>query len=159
MREVRGPLTKPWSYALYIGFFAGLIWGLAGHVLSYFAFTEVAPAFWLTPWVDKSFLSSWRGQVAGLALYICYSIVAALLYTAVLRKARGPWPGIAYGLAWYVLLFCVIGPLLGLIPSFGKLATHTHLAELCRSLLWGVFIGYSITLEFTDDRRREAKAG
>lgn len=159
MREVRGPLTNPWSFGLYIGFFAGLIWGLAGHILYFFDFTELAPAFWLTPWVDKPFLSSWRGQVAGLAIYIVFSIVAALLYAAVLRKARGPWPGIGYGFAWYVLLICIIGPLCGMVPAFGKLATHTHLSELCRFLLWGVFIGYSITLAFTDDRKRETSAG
>lgn len=152
-------MTNPWSYALYIGFYAGLIWGLAGFVMYLFDFTELRPAFWIAPWADKAFQASWRGYLAGLAAYVALSMLAALLYAAVLRKAHGPWPGILYGFGWYLLLFLLIGPSCGMVPAFTKLEVQTLLSEMCRFLLWGVFIGYSITLEFTDERIREPNMG
>lgn len=152
-------MTNPWSYALHVGFFAGLIWWLAGVALHFFGFTEVRPAFMAEPWADRTFLASWNDHFTGLLAYTVFSMLAALLYAAVLRKAKGPWPGILYGLAWYLVLFFGIGPFAGMLPAYSRLAVHSHVSELSRFLLWGAFIGYSITLEFTDERMRESGLG
>ena len=158
-REVFCPLIRPLAFALQVGFFAGLIWGLAGVVLHFFGFSEVKPASWAGPWLNKSAASSWVGALSGLAVYTVISILASLVYAAVLRKAKGPWPGILYGLFWYLLLFFGIGHALGLLPAWNRMEMHSHVSELCRFLLWGAFIGYSITFEFTDERTREPGMG
>jgi len=152
-------LTRPWAFALQVGFFAGLIWGLAGCVAHYFGFTEVKPSAWAGPWLAKGLSGSWRGTLAGLAAYVALSVLAALLYAAVLRRARGPWPGVAYGILWFAALFFMIGPALGVLPSWRGLSVHTLVAEGCRFLLWGGFIGYSVAMEFTDERVREPGMG
>lgn len=145
-------MMKRWRYAVYIGFFAGLIWGLIGWTLYYFKFSSVLPAFLLEPFFRKSFMHSWSGHSAGLAAFIIYSIVAALLYTIILIKLRGPWPGVVFGLVCWGITFLWIGPFAGMLPPFRKLSMETHVTEACRFLLWGVFIGYSISLEFHDER-------
>lgn len=159
LREVDERLLRTWAYSLHIGFFAGLIWGVAGCVLAFFGFTEVNTFAWAKPWLNKDLLAPWARPLAGLAVYVLFSMLAALLYALVLRKARGPWPGILFGLAWYGLFFFAIGPALGMLPPYHRLNVHTHVSEMCRFLLWGVFIGYSIALEFTDERAREPGVG
>lgn len=151
-------MTRPWAFALQIGFFAGLIWGLAGCAAQFFGFTEVKASAWAGPWLDQKTEAAWQGTLAGLAGYIILSILASLVYAAVLRRAKGPWPGLAYGAAWYAVLFFMIGPAAGL-PSWRGLSVHSLVSELCRFLLWGVFIGYSIAMEFTDERQREPGPG
>jgi thiamine transporter ThiT len=146
-------------YALYIGFYAGLIWGLVRWMFYFFEFTRVLPAFLIEPFFAKPFMNSWRGHTLGIGAFILLSIAASLLYVAVLSKRKGPWPGVLYGLIWWVLLYVLIGPYVGMLPSFRSLSMDSILSDACVFTLWGVFIGYSITLEFTDERNREPIAG
>lgn len=142
-------------YALYIGFFAGLFWGLVGWVMYYFGFTKVLPAFLVEPFFLKGYMHSWPGHFTGLAAFIVFSMTAAIIYSVAFQKLRGPWPGIGYGLGWWWVMFFFIAPFFDMTPSFSELSFNTHASEACRFVLWGVFIGYSITVEFTDERERE----
>lgn len=148
-------MLKKWGFALYIGFFAGLIWGVVRELFYFLEFTKVPPAFMLQPWMKADFIRSAAGQWTGLGVFIVFSLVAACLYMVALSKARGPWPGITYGLAWWAALFIAIGPFAGMTPKLGKLDIDSMLSDACLFVLWGVFIGYSIALEFTDERARE----
>jgi uncharacterized membrane protein YagU involved in acid resistance len=146
-------------FALYIGFFAGIIWGLVHWIFYFFEFTKVLPAFLIDPFFHKKFMHSWIGHVSGIGVFILMSIVASLLYAIFLHKRKGPWPGILYGFVWWVFIFVLIGPLLGMLPTVWTLDLNSILSEACLFTLWGVFIGYSITLEFTDERSYEPQAG
>src|SRR5690606_31736195 len=106
--------TNPWTFALNIGFFAGLIWGAAKLVFSYFEFTNILPGFLVEPFFKHAFLRTFNGYLVGWAVFIVMSVVAAYLYTLFFRKLKGPWPGILYGLGWWAVLFVAAGPLTGL---------------------------------------------
>src|SRR5690606_7836568 len=134
---------------------AGVIWGLFAYIGYYIKFSTIKPNFLITPFVKKSFLSTWEGHLLGLFAFILYSIVAALIYAWLLYKRKGAWPGIAFGLVWWLLMYAFVGPYFDMLPPLRSLSTETWLSESCRHILWGVFIGYSITLEFTDERVRE----
>ncbi|OME86855.1 hypothetical protein BK120_07990 [Paenibacillus sp. FSL A5-0031] len=152
-------VTNPWLYAIKIGFFAGLIWGVVRWMFFEMNFTKVLPGFVADPFFKASFLKTGWGEVVSIGAFIIFSIVAAFLYKVILGKLRGPWPGIIYGLVWWAILFIAVGPLLGVMPGITKAGWNTLYTELCVFLLWGVFIGYSIAFEFTDEASREpAKA-
>ncbi|MFW5433078.1 YqhR family membrane protein [Paenibacillus apiarius] len=147
--------TNPLKFALQLGFFAGLIWG-GLHWLSYlFQFTIVVPGFLVEPFYKHDYLTTIKGQAAGLFFFILFSIAAAILYTLFLRKIPGPWAGMAYGLAWWIVLFIAIGPSIGLVPPVWKTTWNTIWTESCIMLLWGLFIGYTVATEFNDERLRE----
>lgn len=148
-------MAKRWLFACYIGFYGGLIWGAMRWLFYALNFSKVLPGFLIEPWYRKSFMYSGYGHLTGIGAFVLLSIIAALLYAAVLWKAKGPWPGIAYGIVWYVLLMLWIAPAWGMIPRLKELWPNSLSSELCLYLLWGVFIGYSIALEFTDERMRE----
>jgi uncharacterized membrane protein YagU involved in acid resistance len=147
--------TNPWVYSIKIGFFAGLIWSVARWLFYEMKFTKVIPAFAADPFFKVSFLKTAWGEVVGIGFFIIFSIIAALLYKFALGRLRGPWPGVLYGAVWWVILFVVVGPTLGILEVINKVGWNTIFSELCIFLLWGVFIGYSIAFEFTDEASRE----
>lgn len=147
--------TNPWLYSLQIGFFAGLIWGIIRWMFYEMKFTTILPGFAADPFFKESFLKTGWGEVLGIAFFILFSIAAAFLYKIALGKLRGPWPGVLYGAVWWAILFIVVGPMLGIMGGIRQVGWNTLFTELCVFLLWGVFIGYSIAFEFTDEASRE----
>jgi magnesium-transporting ATPase (P-type) len=147
--------TNPWLFSIKIGFFAGLIWGIIRWMFYEMKFTRILPGFAADPFFKASFLKTAWGEVVGIAAFVLFSIAAALIYKVALGRLRGPWPGILYGAAWWAILFTAVGPMLGIMESVRKAGWNTLYTELCVFLLWGVFIGYSIAFEFTDEASRE----
>lgn len=147
--------TNKWIFALYVGFFAGVLWGGLKIVEQYFHLTSLSPGFLIEPFFKHSFLSAWAGYLLGWGSFILFSILASLIYAIVLAKAKGPWPGICYGLLWWGLIFLLIGPVSGMTEWIAYMDWNTILTDACLFVLWGLFIGYSISFEFTEERTRE----
>ncbi|MFC4808370.1 YqhR family membrane protein [Paenibacillus sp. GCM10023250] len=147
--------TNPFPFCLRVGFFAGLIWGATRWLLYLIHFTKVLPGFLADPFFRQSFLKTGWGHLVGLGCFIVFSIVAALIYKAVLGRIAGPWPGLFYGLFWWLVLFAAAGPMLGLFPAFNKIGYDTIFTELALYLVWGIFIGFTIAFEYTDEASRE----
>ncbi|OPA81552.1 hypothetical protein BVG16_03130 [Paenibacillus selenitireducens] len=148
-------LTNPVLYSLQIGFFAGLIWGGFRWFFFVFQFTTVLPGYLAEPFYKHSFLLSNYGHLVGWGYFTLFSILATMLYTFVLRKLKGAWPGLIYGVAWWSILYGAVGPMLGMMKPLNKMSWSTVTTEFCVFLLWGLFIGYSVAVEYTDERGRE----
>lgn len=150
--------TNRSAYAAQIGLFAGLIWGCVRWMFYNMKFTTELPSFLMEPFFKHDFLVTYWGVLIGLAGFILFSIIASMLYMVMLSKLRGPWPGIFYGIVWWALMFLAVGPLLGMTGKVNAVGWNTIFSELCIFTLWGVFIGYSIAFEFTDEASREPAA-
>lgn len=151
--------TRPLTFSLYIGFYAGVLLGALKLLEFAMRYTGIVPGFLLEPFFRHAFLVTWQGLALGYASFIGLSLIAAVVYGLFMRKARGPWPGIGYGLAWWVLLYLLVGPLTGMTPAITQLDRNSFVSDLCLFAVWGLFIGYSITVEFTDERQREPGGG
>ncbi|MCS7461661.1 YqhR family membrane protein [Paenibacillus doosanensis] len=151
--------TNRWSFAVYIGLFAGLIWGAVKMLEHYLHFTSLPPGFLVEPFFKRSFLLSFQGYLLGWLIFILFSIFASLVYTLLLAKANGPWAGVAYGAIWWMLIFLLIGPVTGMMNWIAYLDWNTIITDFCLFIVWGLFIGYSISLEFTSEHKREPVAG
>ncbi|MFC6228364.1 YqhR family membrane protein [Paenibacillus allorhizosphaerae] len=149
------PHTNKWNFAVYIGFFAGFIWGGIKMIENYFHLTSLSPGFLIEPFFLHHYLMTAHGYIMGWLAYIVMSVIAALLYAVFLAKAKGPWVGIVYGLVWWGVIFLLIGPVSGMTNWIGIMDWNTIITELCLFVVWGLFIGYSISFEFTDERIRE----
>ncbi|GAB6990432.1 YqhR family membrane protein [Paenibacillus pini] len=150
-----GHRTNPWGYALELGIFAGIIWGAIHWVFYSLHFTVIVPGFLGEPYFKHAFLKSGLGQFVGWLFFIVLSIIASYMYIFLFRKMKGPWPGIAYGIVWWILIFVAIGPYVHMVKPINKLTWDTLVSEFCIFLLWGLFIGYTIAVEYTDERKRE----
>ncbi|EFM09897.1 conserved hypothetical protein [Paenibacillus curdlanolyticus YK9] len=147
--------TNPLTFCLSLGFFAGLIWGVVRGVSYWLQFTKVMPGMLAEPFFKHSFLDTGWGYAVGIAVFIVFSMIAALLYYALFGRLAGPYMGIIYGLLWWVAIFAALGPAMKITPALTVIGWDTLLTELCVFTLWGVFIGYSIAFEFTDEASRE----
>jgi cation transport ATPase len=160
-RQQSGKIHTPLvPFALELGFFAGLIWGLLRWLFYTLHFTVVAPGFLAEPFFKHSFMNTTAGHLVGLLFFIALSVVASLVYTFMFRKWKGPMPGIVYGLVWWVIFFVLTGPKLGMMNPLHRLTWDSIYTEICVFVLWGLFIGYTVAVEYTDERMREPeKAG
>ncbi|AZK47048.1 YqhR family membrane protein [Paenibacillus lentus] len=147
--------TNPWSFGLQLGFFAGLIWGGARALMYFFSFTVILPGYLAEPFFKTRFLQTQGGYYVGWLFFILFSIIAALLYTLLFRRLKGPYPGILYGIIWWGIIFIVVGPMFGMMKPISELPSSTLISEFCLYLLWGLFIGYTAAMEYTDERHRE----
>ncbi|WP_110932341.1 YqhR family membrane protein [Paenibacillus bouchesdurhonensis] len=147
--------TNVWSFALQLGFFAGLIWGGIRALMYFFKLTVVLPGYLAEPFFKTRFLQTQGGYYVGWVFFILFSIAAALLYTLIFRRLKGPYPGILYGIIWWGIIFIVVGPMFGMTKPILELPSGTLISEFCLYLLWGLFIGYTAAMEYTDERRRE----
>lgn len=146
--------TNPWIFALELGFFAGLIWGGLRWLMYWLSFTKVSPGFMAEPFFKHDFLTTAVGHLVGYLLFIVFSVLVSLLYVLTLRKLKGPWPGMIYGVFWWSIVF-IAGSQLFLMQRPFMLPWNSVISEFCIFLLWGLFIGYTTALEYTDERKRE----
>lgn len=143
------------KFTLYIGFFAGVIWGFFKIIAYYIGFTKVIPAYIADPFFKRDYLTSWTGHLIGWGFFILFSILAAGLYMLLFHRVKGPWMGIVFGVAIWLLIFGWPGPWLGTSKYFTQLDLNSNVTEICLLIMWGLFIGYSIAFEFTEERVRE----
>jgi len=149
-------VTNRWFFAFYVGFFSGVIWGGVKIVQYYFKFTSIVIGFLVEPFYKHVYLTQWQGTLIGWGSFILFSIMGSFIYAALFHKIKGTWLGMLYGAAWWCLLYLIIGPKTGMIKWIGHYSWDTIIADFCLFVLWGLFIGYTIAVEFTDDRSRDA---
>ncbi|RWZ60887.1 hypothetical protein EQV77_02080 [Halobacillus fulvus] len=140
-------LTK----SLGIGFASGIIWSFFGAIAYYFHFAEVSAAsflfrsYWQTSWTG-----TWLAELLAIVVVGIVSLGTALIYYMTFKRMNGIWPGLLFGTLLWVLVFWLLNPLFPAIPSFMELSSDTWVTTGCLFILYGVFIGYSISYEFRE---------
>lgn len=150
------------SMVIMTGFFGGIFWGFIGYLAYIFNFTEIHPNVVLDPWAIGNWKKTWLGTVISILFIGGVSIMAALVYYAVLRKFRGSWPGTIYGALLFLLVFLVLHPIFPGIKPLWELDKNTLITTLCIYLLFGTFVGYTISYEQEEreySRRHSVEGG
>lgn len=137
------------TMAVITGFTAGVLGSLMGYLGHYLNFTEMTPGIILAPW-KGGWKDGWAGILLAILLYGILSILTALLYFGVLRKRKSFWWGVSYGVALFLLVFLVLYPLFPGTKSILKYDLNSILTGLSTFILYGVFIGYSISYEYEE---------
>ncbi|WP_235848416.1 YqhR family membrane protein [Litchfieldia alkalitelluris] len=130
-----------------IGLFGGLFWSFLNYGTYVFNFTEISPNLVLQPWAIGDWKNRVLGQFIGIAVIGVLSIGVALVYYALLRKFQKIWVGMAFGLLLWALVFFVLNPIFPNLQSVPELGRNTNITTICFYILYGVFIGYSISFE------------
>lgn len=146
------------SMVVITGLVGGIVWSSLALIAYIFNFTEVRPNLILEPWALGDWKKGWIGTVFSILAIGVLSIGASLLYYAVLRRFNNMWVGMAYGIGLFLLVFYVLNPIFPGIESFWKLSRNTLVTTACIYLLYGVFIGYSISFEESERNVREEEA-
>lgn len=151
---------KPMSFLTMVvltGLIGGILWSSFGYLAYVFHFTEVRPNVVLEPWALGEWKKGWLGTVISILFIGGISIIAALIYYASLRKIKSILAGMGFGIVIFLLVFFVLNPIFPGIEPIGELKRNTIITSICLYVLYGVFIGYSISYEFQEQQYREKR--
>ena len=140
------PMSMPAKVVL-IGLFGGLFWSLLSYLAYLFKFTEISPNLILQPWAAGDWKDRVLGQFIGIFIIGLISIGVAFLYYGVLRKFRNMWVGLLFGLVLWAIVFYVLNPIFPGLKTVNQLERNTIITTICFYILYGVFVGYSISFE------------
>ncbi|UII54815.1 YqhR family membrane protein [Cytobacillus spongiae] len=149
---------KPMSMmtmVVWTGLFGGVFWSSLAYVAYVFSFTEISPRIILEPWAIGDWKDGWLGTVISIILIGVVSIVAALIYYSALKKFEKMWVGILFGAVLFLLVFFVLNPLFPGMKTFTELERNTIITCACFYILYGTFIGYSISYEYNEFLQRK----
>lgn len=137
------------------GFVGGLFWGAIALFAHFFKFSEISPNTVLEPWTVGAWKSGWLGIVISLLLLGILGIGAAFLYYFTLKQFNNIWTGLLYGAILFVIVFYVLNPLFPSLNHVSELKFNTIVTMICIYLLFGLFVGYSISYEYKQQLERE----
>ncbi|CAM3955989.1 YqhR family membrane protein [Lederbergia lenta] len=134
------------------GFIAGILGSAFCYLAHYFHFTSISPAIILAP-INGVWKQEWLGVTITIILYGLISIAVALFYYLLLRKKTSLYWGLAYGIAIYLVLFIGLPALIAGMKPIYKYDFITMLTELCFFIIYGTFIGFSISYEYNEQQQ------
>lgn len=156
---------KPMSFLTMVittGLIGGMLWSGLGYFAYVFNLTEIRPNVILEPWAIGDWKEGWLGTVISIGMIGVLSIVVALIYYAALRRFPSIFVGMVYGIVLFLLVFLVLNPIFPGISPIKELSRNTIITSICFYILYGVFVGYSISYEesevkYNEKRENEAK--
>lgn len=140
------------------GFIGGIIWSAFLSIMYYFNFSEVAPkTFILNPWSQSAWIDKWQGYGLAILLSGLISLLPSVLYYFSLRRIYSMWIGVFYGVVLWVILFFLLSPFLNGTRPVMDLKLETIIATIGVFILYGTFIGYSISFHDHEQRIKRSQ--
>lgn len=138
------------------GFIGGIIWSAFAVVIYLFNFSEVAPyTYLLQPWLQASWIDKWQGHGLSIILSGILSLIPSTIYYIIFKRINSMWIGVVYGFFWWIVLFFCIQPLFNVTMSVFELESKTIVATIAVFVLYGTFIGYTISYNDYDLKIKE----
>ena len=143
------------SNILTIGFVGGVLASFFGMTAHYLNFMDFSPKFILTSWSNQSWIKAWQGFLITMILFGILSIVVAFLYYWLLKKINSMVAYMLFGVVWWLILLIAINPMFKDLPTLAKMSSDSIITSICIFVLYGVFIGYSISYDYQEYLREE----
>ncbi|MGP7816210.1 YqhR family membrane protein [Niallia sp. 01092] len=153
--------TKPMSFialVIWTGLFGGIFWSSVGFAAYYLNFTDIRPNVILEPWALGDWKRSGLGTLISIIIIGIFSTGAAFIYYLILRKCKNMWGGIGFGIALFVIVFILFNPIFPSMDPFLKLKRDTLITSVCLYVLYGVFVGYTISYEENEIQIKQKKS-
>lgn len=144
--------------AVIIGLVGGLLLGVFLWIGFHFNFTEIAPkTYLLKPWVDAGWVDRFFGHVVAILITCVVSLIPTVIYYSLLQKINSMWVGVGYGILLWGILFFLLQPMIPRTRSMMELSADTWVTTICTFILYGLFVGYSISYDYHEKEIRLRK--
>jgi len=143
--------TKKIKSATSIGIAAGFIWGLFSLLAYYLQFTDVGPSIYAKAVLNPDYMLKWQGHLIGVVFFHFFTLILAFIYVAFFTRFKTAWAGIIYGVAWWFIVFYLVNSVFHLTKPVKELGFNTNSVMVCLYILIGLFIGYSLSVEFNSE--------
>lgn len=134
------------------GLFGGVLWSSLAYIFYLFSFTKIPPNVVLDPWLIGDWKDGNLGQFMAIFILGLISILVAFGYFLALRKFNKIWISILFGLMLWGIVFFILNPIFPSIEPINKLDRNTITSTLCLYVLYGTFIGYSISFNYEESQ-------
>ncbi|MFD1447433.1 YqhR family membrane protein [Oceanobacillus profundus] len=139
--------------SLFTGLVGGIALGFAWIILYYFNFSEISPkSFILKSWTNANWVDTWFGTLLTIIIIGLLSIVTALIYHGIFKKIYSMWMGVVYGIIVWGFIFVLMPPIFTNVPNITDITFDTILSTASLFILYGTFVGFSISYEYYDMR-------
>lgn len=139
--------------SLLTGFVGGVFWCLIALVASYFKVIDLSPKYYLQMFLfKKKWLMKWYGTILTVVIYGLISAVIAYVYYLLLRKVDGMLIGVMFGIGLAAFFLFVFPQISQDIPQLLSMSKRSITANSCILILYGTFIGYSISFDYRQMR-------
>lgn len=138
-----------------IGFCGGIFASFAGITAHYFKFMDFSPKFILTSWSDMAWIDRWLGTMMTLLVFGILSIGIAFIYYGLFKKIKSIFAGLIFGAVCWILLIFLLKPMFSDLPSFAKMSSNSVITSVCILVLYGLFVGYSISYDHQEYLRQK----
>ncbi|WP_121662745.1 YqhR family membrane protein [Metabacillus litoralis] len=132
------------------GFVGGVFWSLLAYFSYILNFTEISPNLILQPFALGDWKDRTLGHLISIVILGLVSIGVALAYFAILKRFKSLWIGVAFGGALWALVFFVLNPIFPNLDTVFELPRGTVVTTLCLYILYGAFVGYSISFDYNE---------
>jgi len=145
--------------SIIVGFLGGIFFSLFLLVLNYFKLIEIN----ILSSIGKSLINNdkalfnWYGKIMLIIIVGILSIVLSLIYYVILKKLNAWYIGALYGFVIWILLYNGIPFLLRGNFIVTHYSVHTHINALCLFVLYGSFVGYTISFEYENELHNAMK--
>jgi len=139
------------------GLIGGIFWSALGYLASIINLTEVRPNVILDSWTIGNWKEGWLGTILSIGLLGMISIIASLIYYFTLRKYPSPFVGMIYGVILFLFVYTVLNPIFPAISPLKELSRNTIITTVCIYILYGLFVGYTISYEESEIRYRKER--
>lgn len=140
------------------GFVGGILWSAIGQLAYFFNFTKIGPQAIISGWMSDRWSDGFLGIVISILLFGLLSILIALLYYVILRKVQYITASILYGAILWAIVHFVIANIWPKLVLINELDLNTITTTLCLYVLYGLFIGVSISFDETERQREKEKS-
>lgn len=145
---------------LFIGFVGGVLGSALLAFAYYFSFVEAAPkSYLLKTWLEAAWVDRLSGHLVAIFISGLLSMIPAVVYFLLFRKINSMWAGIFFGIFLWVVLFFVFQPLIPTVKPIFEQKADTWITTLCTFVLYGLFVGYSISFDFYEMKRTAREQG
>jgi hypothetical protein len=145
------------SKVLTIGFFGGLFWSHIGYLAYILNLTDIGPGVFLSPWALGEWKNGTTGHFVSIGLISLLSMLVATGYKIAFVKMKGILPSLLFGAVLWGLVFYVLNPIFIDLPSIRELNKDTIVTSSCLFILYGIFIGFSVSFEYEEMKQAKAR--
>ncbi|MCF6137866.1 YqhR family membrane protein [Pseudalkalibacillus berkeleyi] len=152
---------KQYSYTgrvLTIGFVGGLFWSLIGYAVYMLNFTRIRPSLVLSPWAVGDWKDKALGDWIGILVIGLLSMLVAIVYKVLFSKFKHMVTGIIFGIVLWGIVFFLFNPMFPTLKPIQELGINTLITTLCLYVLYGLFVGFSISFDY-DELQKAQKQG
>ncbi|MEW9669598.1 YqhR family membrane protein [Ammoniphilus sp. 3BR4] len=142
--------------SLIVGGVGGAFWAMLHYVAYYMNFTKIGPSIYVAPFFQSDAVNRPLAQLAGVGVATVLSMGIALAYVFSLAEFYSPWIGIGLGIGMFGIFYYGVSPLLALTKKpIHVLGMNTFATELSLYILWGLFVGFSLSTEFSSKKEAD----